>query len=184
MTTVTIRGHCEAPTGTSPADAARELAEFGSTVLRDVWSQGDLAVLREAIAGFCDHRADMVERGRADPVMRQYHRMGTTVLTWLLYEGRIDLPFLARMFNSSFYQRLCELHFGDTVLYIAPERIGSRSLRPPYSAEALLPFHQDSVEQDPRIGQVLNAWIPLDPGAGFTAPGLELVRTPAHPDFR
>jgi hypothetical protein len=177
------RGASESPTGSSPADAALEIARFGSAVLRQVWSPEELSRLREAIVGFCDRRAQLIQDGMVDRLMRQYHEMGTTVLTWLIYEGRIDLEFLSEMFRGSFYHELCKVHFDDDKLFIAPDRIGSRNLRPPYSSRAALPFHQDSVEQDRRVPKVLNCWIPLDPGAGLTAPGVEVVRNPGRPKF-
>lgn len=183
MTMAATRGASESPTGTSPADAAREIAEFGSAVLRKVWARDDLAVLRDAIGSFCARRAELVERGLLDPMMRQYHAMGVTVLTWLIYEGRIDLGFFAEMFKDSFYSEVCRIHFDDDRLYMAPDRIGSRNIQPPYPLHARLPFHQDSVEQDPRVRRVLNAWIPLDPGAGRTAPGVEVLRHPGSPNF-
>ena len=91
MSTLSPRGSAESPTGSSPSDAALEISRFGSAVLRDVWSPEQLRTLREAIVGFCEHRAQLVASGAADPMLRQYHEMGTTVLTWLIREGRIDL---------------------------------------------------------------------------------------------
>lgn len=166
-----------------PTDAALEIAQFGSAVLRQVWDLADVAHLRGAIAQFCENRAQLVESGAIDPLMRHYHDTGTTVLTWLIYEGLIDLEFLAGMFRGSFYEAVCRAHFGDDRLYMAPERIGSRNIRPPYAAQAPLPFHQDGVEQDPAITKVLNCWMPLDEGAGSTAPGVELVRHPGQPKY-
>ena len=177
------RGTSESPTGTSPADAALEISRFGSAVLRDVWAPEHVRTLRDAIAGFCEHRAQLVAQGVVDPMMRQYHEMGTTVLTWLIYDGRLDLEFLSNMFRDSFYHELCKEYFEDDRLYMAPERIGSRNIQPPYSSRAPLPFHQDSVEQDRSIERVLNCWIPLDPGAGRTAPGVEVVRNPGRAKF-
>lgn len=177
------RGTAESPTGTTPGDAACELAKFGSAVLRGVWSEEQVATLRGAIVAFTHHRADLIARGNVDPLMQHYHATGTTVLTWLIYEGLLDLETLAQMFRGSFYHELCVAYFGDERLYIAPERIGSRAISPPYTAQAPLPFHQDSVEQDPAIGQVLNCWLPLDAGAGLTAPGVQVVRHPGRPKF-
>lgn len=177
------RGYAQSPTGPSPADAALELARFGSAVLRDAWAPEDLRTLREAIVGFCDHRAEQVADGSADSMMRQYHEMGSVVLTWLIFEGRLDLTFLADMFRGSFYHEVCRRHFEDDRLFMAPERIGSRNLRPPYVDRAPLPYHQDSVEQDRRVKRVLNCWIPLDPGAGRTSPGVEVLRDPGRPKF-
>jgi hypothetical protein len=177
------RGTAESPTGSTPADAALEIAQFGSAVLRDVWDSEHLATLRRAIVSFSDQRARLIEQGGVDPLMQHYHATGTTVLTWLIYAGLIDLEFLSAMFRGSFYHAVCQHHFGDDRLYLAPERVGSRTLRPPFIAQAPLPFHQDSVEQDPSIRQVLNCWIPLDDGAGRSAPGVEVVRHPGTPKF-
>lgn len=181
MATQLPQGRAESPTGPTPADAAEEIRQFGSAVLRDVWQAEHVARLRSAIVSFCDHRADLIVQGRVDPVMQHYHDTGTTVLTWLIYEGLIEPEFLSSMFRGSFYHGVCRAYFGDDRLYAAPERIGSRNIRPPYSASATLPFHQDSVEQDRSILRVLNCWMPLDEGAGLTAPGVELVRHPGHP---
>jgi hypothetical protein len=177
------RGTSESPTGSKPADAALEIAQFGSAVLRDVWDVADVGRLRDGVAAFCDRRARLVEQGSVDPLMRHYHETGTTVLTWLIYEGLLDLDFLSGMFRGSFYHEVCMAHFEDDRLYLAPERIGSRNIRPPYTAQAPLPFHQDSVEQDPKVTRVLNCWIPLDAGAGQSAPGVEVVRHPGRPKF-
>lgn len=177
------RGAAESPTGSSPADAAREISRFGSAVLRDVWAPEDLRTLREAIVGFCDRRAQLVAAGTVDPMMRQYHEMGTVTLPWLIFEGRIDLSFFSEMFKGSFYHEICKAHFDDDRFYMAPERIGSRNLEPPHSVRAALPYHQDSYEQDRRVQRVLNCWIPLDPGAGRTSPGVEVVRDPGRPRF-
>ncbi len=152
-------------------------------MLRGVWAVEDVATLRKAIAGFCDRRARLIAKGKVDPLMRHYHETGTTVLTWLIYEGLLELEFLSTMFKGSFYHELCKAHFGNDQLYLAPERIGSRNLQPPFSSFAALPFHQDSVEQDRSIEQVLNCWMPLDDGAGRTAPGVEVVRHPGRPKF-
>lgn len=148
-----------------------------------MWDAEHLSTLRNAILSFSDRRARLVAQGSVDPLMQHYHETGTTVLTWLIYEGLIDLDFLSAMFSGSFYQEVCKEHFGDNRLYLAPERIGSRNIRPPFTAHAPLPFHQDSVEQDPRIRLVLNCWIPLDEGAGTSAPGVEVVRHPGRPKF-
>jgi hypothetical protein len=116
--------------------AAREIAQFGSAVLRDVWDPAQLATLRNAITNFSDQRARLVAQGGVDPLMRHYHETGTTVLTWLIYAGLIDLELLATMFRGSFYHAVCKEHFGDDRLYMAPERIGSRTIRPPFTRTA------------------------------------------------
>ena len=41
----------------TPADAALEIERFGSTVLRGVWTPGQIATLHDAITGFCARRA-------------------------------------------------------------------------------------------------------------------------------
>jgi hypothetical protein len=183
MDTPPPRGTAESPTGSSPADAALEIARFGSAVLRDVWAPEHLHTLREAIVGFCDRRAELVAAGTVDPLTRQYHEAGSVVLTWLILDGRIDLAFFSDMFKGSFYHEICREHFGGEQFYMAPERLGARNLEPPHSARSSLPYHQDSVEQDRRIERVLNCWIPLDPGAGRTSPGVEVVRDPGRPKF-
>lgn len=152
-------------------------------MLRGVWDVEQLGVLRKAIVRFSDIRARMIAQGSVDPLMQHYHETGTTVLTWLIYEGLIDLSFLSAIFRGSFYSEVCKAYFEDSRLYLAPERIGSRTVRPPFTSQALLPFHQDSVEQDPSITRVLNCWIPLDDGAGQSAPGVEVVRHPGRPKF-
>jgi hypothetical protein len=177
------RGTAESPTGPTPADAAVEISRFGSAVLRDVWAPEHLHTLREAIVGFCERRAQLVEAGVADPMMRKFHEAGSVVLTWLIFEGRIEPAFFSEMFRGSFYHEICKAHFGGEHFYMAPERLGARNLQPPHSARTALPYHQDSVEQDRRIQHVLNCWIPLDPGAGTTSPGVEVVRDPGRPKF-
>ena len=184
MTSHTPRGASESPTGPTPADAAQEIARHGSAVLRDVWAPEDLRRLREAIVGFSERRAQLVAEGLADPLMQRYHEAGSVVLTWLIFEGRIDLDFFAHMFRGSFYHEVCRRFFDSDRLVMAPERCGARYLQPPHSARTSLPYHQDSVEQDRRVQHVMNCWIPLDPGAGLTAPGVEVVRDPGKPRFK
>ena len=183
MPTDLPRGTADSPTGPSPADAAAEISRFGSAVLRDVWAADQLAVLRDAIMGFCERRAALVASGAADAMTRRYHEQGTVVLNWLLFEGRIDLAFFSQMFAGSFYQQVCNAWFDDDQIVMAPERLASRSLQPPHSALTALPYHQDSYTQDRRVARVLNCWIPLDPGAGRTSPGIEVVRDPGRPGF-
>ena len=183
MTTHPLRGAAESLNGPTPADAAREIARLGSAVLRGVWAPEPLATLRDAITGFCDNRADVVASGAADAMTRHYHEQGTIVLNWLMYEGRLGLEFLADMFRGSFFEATARAFFDDDRIFMAPERIGARNMRPPHSAATALPFHQDSYNQDRRVRGVLNCWIPLDPGAGTTAPGVEVVRHPGLPGF-
>lgn len=183
MTIETPRGTADSPTGASPADAAMEISRFGSTVLRNVWAPDQIATLRDAITGFCDRRAELMASGAADPMTCEYHAQGTVTLNWLIFEGRIDLDFLANMFAGSFYHQLCRAWFEDEQFYIAPGRIGARNMQPPHSATTALPYHQDSYNSDRRVLRVLNCWIPLDPGAGTTAPGVEVVRDPGRPGF-
>jgi hypothetical protein len=163
-------------------DAAQEVSRFGSAVLRDVWAPEHLRTLRAAIVGFCDHRAELVASGKAPPMTQRYHEQGIVALNWLIFEGRFDLAFLSQMFAGSFYHRLCEAYFDDDRLYLSPVRIGSRQIRP-HSALTRLPYHQDSYTEDRRVRGVLNCWIPLDPGAGLTSPGVEVVRDPGRPGF-
>ena len=178
------RGTSQSPTGSSPADAALEISRFGSAVLRDAWAPEDLRTLRDAIVGFCDRRAELVTSGAAAPMIAKYHAQGTVVLNWLLFEGRLDLDVLSRMFAGSFYQQLCQAYFDDEELYLSPDRIGSRNMQPPHSVRTSLPYHQDSYTQDRRVQGVLNCWIPLDPGAGTTSPGIEVVRDPGQSGFQ
>jgi hypothetical protein len=184
MNTSPPRGTADSPTGSSPADAALEISRFGSAVLREVWAPEPLRILRDAIVGFCDHRAERVASGAADPMTCRYHAQGTVTLNWLIFEGRLDLAFLSQMFAGSFYQALCRAYFDDDQLYLSPDRIGSRNMQPPHSALTSLPYHQDSYTEDRRIRGVLNCWIPLDPGAGRTSPGVEVVRAPGRPGFQ
>ena len=147
-----------------------------------MWAPAHLRTLRDAIAGFCDHRAAPVASGAVDPMTAWYHEQGTVVLNLLIFDGRLDLAFLSEMFAGSFYEQVCKRCFDDEALYLAPERIGSRNIQPG-SPLASLPFHQDSYTQDRRVQGVLNCWIPLDPGAGRTSPGVEVVRAPCEPGF-
>ena len=64
-----------------------------------------------------------------------------------------------------------------------PSRLFFRIHDPSRSDRSFVPFHQDSGSQDPRVGAVLNCWIPLDPGAGREAPGLQVVREPSEPNY-
>jgi hypothetical protein len=183
MNTQSLRGVADSPTGCSPADAAQEISRFGSAVLRGVWATEDLATLHGAITGFCDHRAQLVASGMADPMTCEYHAQGTVTLNWLIFTGRIELTFLSRMFAGSFYHQLCKAWFEDERIFMAPERIGARNMQPPHSALTALPYHQDSYNSDRRVLRVLNCWIPLDPGAGRTSPGVEVMRNPGRPGF-
>jgi hypothetical protein len=58
-----------------------------------------------------------------------------------------------------------------------------RNHEPIKSGHTFVPFHQDSGTQERTVRGVMNCWIPLDPGAGRDAPGLEVVRTPGEPNF-
>lgn len=177
------RGRAESLTGPSPADAAQEIASFGSAVVRDIWAPEHLQTLRDAVVGFSARRAELIAAGGLDSLMRRYHEAGSVVWNWLVFDGRIEPDFLSDMFRGSFFHEICREFFQDEHFYVTPERIGFRNLRPPHSDMSALPFHQDSHEQDRRILRVLNCWIPLDPGAGTTSPGVEVLRDPGKPRF-
>ncbi len=171
----------EAPLGA--VAAAREVATLGSTVLRGAWPPAKLAVLREAIAAFTARRAARVAGGSMTPHERMYAVHGVGTYTYLLAEKLIDLAYLRDLFVGSAFHDLCKAYFDDDALFVIPMRLGFRTHDPKVTDRSFIPFHQDSYTQDVRTPRVLNCWIPLDPGAGAEAPGLEVVRDPCRPNF-
>ena len=103
--------------------------------------------------------------------------------TALLHEKLLEVDILTEMFVGSPYQALCEAYFEDTAFYAFPKRLGFRNHHPLASDRSYIPYHQDSYSPDPRVARVVNSWMPLNPGAGVTSPGLEVVRDPCRPDF-
>jgi hypothetical protein len=168
----------------SAAEAAREVRELGSTVLRQVWPLEPLARIRGAIAEYSARRAARVAAGTTKaPAEKMYATHGVGTFAALLVEGVIEPDFLSGLFAGSFYRDLCAAYFEDDAFYAAFSRVGFRNHDPRLSDKSYIPYHQDSYTQDKRAPRVLNCWIPLDPGAGRTSPGLEVVRDPCMPDF-
>jgi hypothetical protein len=166
------------PVGFNPTEAVAEIRKYGSHVLRQAWDVGHLARLREAIVRYAEIRRDRVMGGQAKPLEKMMNSHGAGILPGLLHEGLLTEAFLAEMFADTAYHRICVDYFGAEELYIRPPRLGFRMHDPRATRRTLVPFHQDSGSQDKRIKDVLNCWIPLDPGAGADAPGLEVVRDP------
>lgn len=167
----------------SPAEAAREVTEKGSTVLRQVWPLEPLAVIRAAIVAFSSERVARLTRGEGGPHERMYSAHGVGTFAELVAAGHLNEPILSELFRGSYYHKLCAEYFGDDTFYAAPKRLGYRNHDPLTSNKSFIPYHQDSYTQDARYPHVLNCWIPLDPGAGVESPGLEVVRNPCRPDF-
>jgi hypothetical protein len=168
----------------SPAETAAELAQFGSAVIRDAWPREPLARLRKAIADYCALRAARVQAGQdLGPAEKMYSTHGVGTFAGLMRENLIGVDFLTELFANSRYREICIAHFQDDRFYATWQRLGFRSHDPKLSDRSFIPFHQDSYTQDKRVAKVLNCWIPLDPGAGTTSPGLEVVRHPCRPDF-
>jgi hypothetical protein len=167
----------------SPTAAAREVAEKGSTVLRQVWPREPLAVIRAAIAEFSAQRIARLARGEAGPHEKMYSMHGVGTFAELVAAGLLQEQILGEVFRGSYFHKLCIAYFGDDVFYAAPKRLGYRNHDPLTSDRSFIPYHQDSYTQDARYPRVLNCWIPLDPGAGVESPGLEVVRNPCRPDF-
>lgn len=173
----------DAPVGFSSADAAAELRTFGSTVMRDAWRLDHLTRLREAICRFFEIRGERITRGEIKPSERMLHTHGAGMFLNLVNEGLLDPSMICEMFAGSDYHRLCAEYFDDDAFYVNLARLAFRRHDPCRSDRTFVPFHQDSGSQDERTMNVLNCWIPLDPGAGRDAPGLEVVRTPSSPNF-
>jgi hypothetical protein len=167
-----------------PAQAAAEVLEKGSTVLRQVWPIDKLTVLRSAIQTFCDDRARRVSIGEGlHPSERMYATHGVGTFGALTNLKLIAPEFLRELFAGSYYRDLCEAYFGDSQFYVTLNRLGFRNHDPLSSDRSFIPYHQDSYTQDKRVERVLNCWMTLDLGAGRDAPGLEVVRDPCRPDF-
>ena len=170
------------PELTRPESAAAELAEYGSTVLRRAWTEEQLQPIRAAIVAFVEHRRRKVEGGRAEPNDRLYHTHGAGTFQMVIEAGCFDPQGLRDMFAGSRYRELCVEHFNDDEFYVNFTRLGFRAHDPNLSDRSFLPYHQDGYG-DPRVAKVLNCWIPLDPGCGREAPGLEVVRRPSTANF-
>jgi len=173
----------EVPSCRAVADAVAEIEEFGSTVLRNAWRREDLDVILSAITRFTAHRAERIASGRAPPHEKMMHTHGAGGFADLVAEGFLDASILAKMFVGSPYHDLCREYFDDDEFYVQPTRLLFRNHDPQTSDRSFVPYHQDSGSQDPRVQRILNCWIPLDPGAGSEAPGLEVVRSPGAPKF-
>lgn len=173
----------DAPTRFSPTAAAAEVAQYGSTVLRQAWCPDLLAALRGAIVRYVEQRSARIAGSSIAPHERMYHTHGAGVFESLVSAGLIGPSILTEMFSRSDFQALCSRYFEDDRLYVCPSRLAFRVHDPSASDRSFVPYHQDSGTQDPRVSTVLNCWIPLDPGAGREAPGLEVVRAPCEPNF-
>ena len=168
----------------TPAQAAEEVRETGSTVLRAAWPLEKLRVLREAVQAFCDTRLARIASGHElAPNEKMYATHGVGTFPQLVTTGLVQGSFLRELFVGSYYHQLCAEYFEDDQFYVSPQRLGFRNHDPRTSDRSFIPFHQDSYTQDERVRHVLNCWIPLDPGAGRTSPGLEVVRHPCAADF-
>lgn len=167
----------------APSAAAAEVAQIGSVVLRQVWPLPILARIEFAIAEYSRRRAARVLAGTVLPGERMYSTHGVGMFSALVGEGLLTDDILPEMFAGSYYQALCEAYFEDTAFYVFPKRLGFRNHDPLTSDRSYIPYHQDSYTQDERVPRVLNCWMPLNPGAGVTSPGLEVVRNPCRPNF-
>ncbi|THD58283.1 hypothetical protein [Phenylobacterium sp.] len=163
--------------------AAEEVRDLGSTVLREAWPLEPLGTLRQAIEAFCDIRRRKILDGDTSPHARMYATHGIGTFGALVNAGLIHREVLPAMFRGGAFHRLCQAYWGGDDFYVAINRLGFRNHHPIQSDRSFIPYHQDSYTQDVRTPQVLNCWIPLDPGAGRDAPGLEVVRHPCRPDF-
>jgi hypothetical protein len=167
----------------APSEAAREVMEVGSTVLRGVWDPAHLAKLREAIAVYSEMRKQYLSRGDVGPSERMYVAHGVGTFTGLVRAKLIEPDILREMFVGSYFHELCREYYQDDQFYVAMERLGFRIHDPNVSSRSFIPYHQDSYTQDVRTPRILNCWMTLDPGAGSDAPGLEVVRDLCRPDF-
>lgn len=170
-------------TSFSPVEAAEELKRFGSVVLRDAWDPEHLRQLREAIVAFIEARAARVAAGEADPKELLQHQHGSGTMAMMIGAGFTKFLLLVEMFRGSDYHRLCAEHLQDDVFYVEWNRLAFRHHDPRGPDRTYVPYHQDSGSQDPRLRNVMNCWIPLDPGCGRDAPGLEVVRRVSEPNF-
>lgn len=163
--------------------AAAEVSEVGSTVLRGAWPLEHLSILREAIATYSARRLERLQKGSLEPNERMYATHGVGTFGALVGAKLVDHAILGEMFRGSAFHALCQTYFDSDDLYVFPNRLGFRNHDPNLSDRSFIPYHQDSYTQDVRTPQVLNCWMPLDPGAGSVAPGLELIRDRCRPDF-
>lgn len=170
-------------TNASAASAAAEVADIGSAVLRQVWPVDKLQAIRTAIADYTAIRLERIRGGSLAPSERMYAAHGVGTFPALVNHGLITPQVLRDLFKGSFYHELCRAYFESDELYAMPSRLGFRNHNPLVSQNSFIPYHQDSYTQDIRTPQVLNCWIPLDPGAGRSSPGLEVVRNRCRPDF-
>jgi hypothetical protein len=167
----------------SPADAAAEVRRYGSTILRQAWRPEHLGRIREAIVRFNALRSEQIANGVMKPSAKMLHTHGAGTFPQLVADRLLSPSILSEMFVGSDYRAMCVEYFQDDALYLSPSRLAFRIHDPNKSDRTFVPYHQDSGSQDPRIRGVLNCWIPLDPGAGREAPGLEVVREPSSPNF-
>jgi hypothetical protein len=168
---------------TSPSDAAAEIREYGSTVLRGAWRKEHLTTLRGAIVAFNEIRAKRVAAGLEPQGGVAYHEHGAGNFPMLVAHKLLQPSILSEMFLASAYHPVCVEYLQDDAIYVSPVRLAFRIHDPLKSDRSFVPFHQDSGTQDGRTRRVLNCWIPLDDGAGRVAPGLEVVRQPSEPNF-
>lgn len=162
------------------AEAVAEVRQFGSTVLRDAWPADHLASLRKVIADHLEQRDRMAADGTLDPRQRMLHSHRASTIAQII---GFDAALIARMFKGSLYHQVCAEFLQDDEFYVALNRLAFRNHDPKGPARTLVPFHQDSGTQNPRVTRVLNCWIPLDPGCGRSAPGLQVVREVGAPNF-
>jgi len=170
-------------TPTRSVSEAQELSQVGSTVLRNAWDPNHLAILRTAIVAYDDRRRERVTKGDAAPSERMYTTHGVGTFAGLVHGRLVEPGLLPQMFQGSPFQALCEAYFNCDEFYASPNRLGFRIHYTSVSDRSFIPYHQDSYTQDVRTPRVLNCWMPLDPGAGIDAPGLEVVRNTCRPDF-
>lgn len=167
----------------SADDAAAELREFGSTVLREAWAPERLSDLRRSITTFLSDREERVAQARATPDELLQHQHGAGTVAMMQEQGFSDLSLLTDLFRNSPFHELCIAYLGGETFYAQANRLAFRRHDPKGTPQTYVPFHQDAPSQDPRVRNVLNCWIPLDDGAGRECPGLEVVRTASEPDF-
>jgi hypothetical protein len=167
----------------STTDAVSELQAVGSTVLRGAWNPAALGVLREAIVQYAQQRAERIAAGGAQRNDRMYHTHGTGTFAALVRDGLLEMDFLRDLFVGTAYHELCAAYLGSDELYVEPKRLAFRLHDPRRSNRSFVPYHQDSGSQNDQVRDVLNCWIPLDPGCGRDAPGLEVVRAIVEPGF-
>ena len=167
----------------APAEAAQEIREHGSTVLREAWPAEKLAAIRAAIVNFTEWQRQRVQAGRLAPNERMYVAHGAGTFSGLSNAGFIKPDILPDLFRGSPFHDICRAYFGDEAFYSVTTRLGFRNHDPRLTDRSFIPYHQDSYTQDVRTPSILNCWMTLDPAAGRDAPGLEVVRHTCAPDF-